>query len=54
MFTFFLKEIRQLRRDPVFWGTLIVQLVLCALIIALCWLALLATEDAAVFAYFQF
>lgn len=35
MFTFFLKEIRQLRRDMVFWGTLIVQLVLCALIIAL-------------------
>ena len=34
MFTFFLKEIRQLRRDMVFWGTLIVQIMLCALVIA--------------------
>ena len=29
MFTFFLKEIRQLRRDPVFWGALIVECILC-------------------------
>ena len=35
MFTFFLKEIRQLRRDPVFWGTLGVQIMLGALIIAI-------------------
>ena len=34
MFTFFLKEIRQLRRDLVFWGTLIIQVMLSVLVIA--------------------